>query len=560
MPRFGVIRPFVALGVIGVLLSGCLKLDAVLSVGTDNTITGDYVVAYVKDKTKQETGFGTVRQLLVSSGTATASRYDDGQYEGTKYRLENVPLTDLARFVPVTYEKRQTGAISITRDGDDFVVAGTFDFRETKPVKRTPEQQAQAEQLFQVRVKLTFPGTVESGNGTIEANTITWQIQPFVLTTLDARASALLPAPPPRPDSGISKPLVFSGGLAGVAVLIMLGMVLVMMRRRRGDRAVAQPAVAVATAADRTDFSWVVGDRRPARSAEPEPSGWGGAGAELQYGPGLGGAGSYQAGYPAGLGGGPATGATPATPWYGQQPDQVRGGFGPPSGAVPMASPYGPPSGAVPRTDSPVGSQYGPPGAPRAEPYGPPTGPVPRAEPPVGGPYGPPSGAMPVLDGGGAGPGPAPRAEQYGPPSGAVPAFDDSAGGYGPVPPAGGPYGPPSGPAPRPELPMQSGYGPHPGPVPGPANWPDVPAGQPAGGPVGGLDSPPGARFSSQGGPGGAPANGYGPPAAFRSAPGSRRPGDAGDVGDPVDPSWPPTPAAAAEQPPRSLPPSGSDR
>jgi hypothetical protein len=532
MPRFGTVRPFLLLVVIGVLLSGCLKLDATLTVNTDNTISGDYVVAYVKDKNKQDTGFATVRQLLVSSGTATANRYDDGQYEGTKYHLENVPLADLARFVPVTYEKRQTGAITITRDGDDYVVAGTFDFRETKPVKRTPEQQQQAEQLFQVRVKLTFPGTVESGSGTIQNNTITWQIQPFVLTTLDARASAVPPAPPPRPESGISKPLLFSGGLAGVAVLIMLGMVLVMMRRRRAAQAVAQPAVAtaaVAAGADPSDFSWVVGDRRPARPTEPEPSGW--AGTEVRYGPGLGGPNT-----------GPATGPTPAVgpPWYGQQPDPA-GGFGPPSGPVPaVGSQYGPPSGPVPAMDGGFG-----PVPPAAGPYGPPSGPVPA----VGNhPYGPADAGFGSVP---------PAGNPYGPPSGAVPRVE---------PPT---YGPPTGPVPRPDLPMQASYGPHPGPVPGPANWPDAPTTTPppASSPIPGLDSPPGARYSShRGGPAGPPpwpeqaapaANGEGPPAPFRPAPGTRPPDE---LAEPGEPSWPPTPAAAVEQPPRSRPPSGADR
>src|SRR5260370_5161451 len=148
-------------------LSGCLKRAARLTVRSDNTISGDYVVAYLKSAAKPSTGFGVARQLLVSRGSATASKYDDGQYTGTKYMLSGVALSDLAGFSAVVVNNRPTGTIAITREGSDFVVSGSFDFRDPKPIHRTPAQVRQAQDAVPVRGQPPLPGNVEAPAGTV---------------------------------------------------------------------------------------------------------------------------------------------------------------------------------------------------------------------------------------------------------------------------------------------------------------------------------------------------------------------------------------------------------
>jgi hypothetical protein len=385
------VRPLVLFCLLGFLLSGCLKLDATLTVGPDNTITGEYVVAYKKDPNRPDTGLGTVRELLVSKGTATASRYDDGDYDGTRYRLEGVPLEDLARFVPVTYDRRQTGSIQITRDGEDFLVAGTFDFREAKPTRRTVEQQRQAEDLFKVRVRLTFPGTVESGNGTIEGNTITWQMNPFVLTTLQARASAIPPPAAAAPASPVNAAMLLALGGGGLALIILLGLGLWALRRRGRERS-APPAMAVESA-DPADFAWVVGDRRQPPQ-QPAHESWAGAPADLRYGPGLGGP-SAEHRYTSGLDAPGAGVPGPGMPGSGAQggggPGMGAPGLGTPIGQVSWyGQPLGPSSEPPARADVPAVNGYGPPAQFRPQ-QGPSAPAGPSGPPGPAGPPGPPS-------------------------------------------------------------------------------------------------------------------------------------------------------------------------
>lgn len=249
-----------------VLLAGCLKLDADLTIGSDDTVTGTYVVAYKKNPDVQQPGLQTARPLLVRSGSADARPYDDGQYLGTRYELRGVPFADLAAFTAVSVQGRQTGTIQLVRDGDDVLVAGTFDFRETSSVKRTPQQEADARRLFTVRVTLTFPGDVQTSNGTTDGRSVTWDMPPFQRTLLEARAGAVAPAAEQvsfgRPANAARYTLWGGIGLAVIALL--LGLLLLVRRMRRPEPEPVAP--------EATDFDWVLGERRPAPAGRREES------------------------------------------------------------------------------------------------------------------------------------------------------------------------------------------------------------------------------------------------------------------------------------------------
>ncbi len=174
-----------------------------------------------------------------------------------------MPFADLAGFRAVSVQGRQTGTLQLTRDGEDVLVAGTFDFSEPASVSRTPQQRAEAEQLFSVRVRLTFPGDVRSANAPIEGRTVTWDIQPFVRTTLQARAGAVAPAPVAADGSRVV-PVAL---LAGLVLVLLVAAGMLLARRRRRRRPPPQPVGAVA---DPTDISWVLGRPPPPRRPGPD--------------------------------------------------------------------------------------------------------------------------------------------------------------------------------------------------------------------------------------------------------------------------------------------------
>jgi hypothetical protein len=421
----------VLLCLLAVLLSGCVKLNANLRIGTDDTVTGDYVVAYQKDPKRPAAGLQTVRELLVSRGTATATKYDDGRYAGWTYHLRGVPVGDLAEFAAVAYENRQTGTIEISRSGDEFVVDGMFDFRETHPVNRTPEQQREASRGFQVRITLTFPGDVVDANGLIDGRTVTWQPQPFALSRLQARAAAVPPAPPPVRERSVLPAYFLAAGIVLGGLTAVLALV-ALLRRLLARREVSQLAPAEAIGADPSDFSWVVGEPpEPRRTTRPGPPDR----PERESPPGPGGPQPDQEVW-----------QRPVEPWYGS---------GHPPWTYPPPSPYPPPF-----------------------PYRPPF-PAPGAEP--GPPFQPGSPAPWLPDGAGwsgtapADPDAAPWAASTGPGPGPGP---------GPSPGAGSPSGPvPAVPPGAPEEPSTAGSGHN-----------DVPAprgdGAPAPGAASGNDRP----------------------------------------------------------------------
>jgi hypothetical protein len=253
------------LGLLGLavllVLSGCLKLDADLAVAADDTVSGRYVVAYLKDPARPASGLAPPRELLVSRGSAESRRYDDGTYAGIEYQLRGVSFFDLAAFAAAQQQGRPTGTLRLARDDDDVTLTGVFDFRETPPVNQTPQQREAAERTFSVLVRLTFPGEVYAANGRVEGRSVTWDVRPFELTTLTARANALPPAPPSAAGRAATTAMV-GAGAGGLAVLLLA----VMRRRRRRRR-----AALAADPADAADFGWVIGERPRSPSEPPRP-------------------------------------------------------------------------------------------------------------------------------------------------------------------------------------------------------------------------------------------------------------------------------------------------
>lgn len=166
-------------------LSGCLRFTADLTVSQENTVTGAYVVA-VPTGTGESLGMSdkeVAQELWADTdlgdglSNATIDGYREGEWSGVVVRFTDEPLS---AFAPTS------DRWGITRQGDTFVVSGVMSG------SSLTEDEAQAGQTApDVRVSLTFPGSVTSSNGEVRGRTVTW-----VITEENAPLSATADAQP----------------------------------------------------------------------------------------------------------------------------------------------------------------------------------------------------------------------------------------------------------------------------------------------------------------------------------------------------------------------------
>ncbi len=227
-----------AVGVLTVLMTGCLKLDMDLQVSPDNTVSGSVIFAV--DKQLLELTGGSFEDAVAGESPLPAGidvkteDYEDDNFVGQKYEFDGVPLE--AFNTPDDPE-----ALNIVREGDTFEVSGVLDMSngDTTGLGDVTQEVANS---AEIRVSITFPGPVESGSGEIDGNTVTWTPTLGERTELTAVASAI--------ESGGGGTLWLI--LGGVAILVVLVVVAVGVSRRgkgRGE-AVAAAGDADAPAAD----------------------------------------------------------------------------------------------------------------------------------------------------------------------------------------------------------------------------------------------------------------------------------------------------------------------
>jgi len=220
---------FVAVG-----LTGCIKMDMQLDLQSDNTVDGTMIFA-ISSEVAQMAGQdpATLAEQLsgetfdFSEGANVQSEpYDDGEYIGTTTTFEGEPLE--------TFGAGQDESMSVVRDGDEFVVSGTFDMTEAA---MGAESMPGLGDSFDIKIAMTFPGKVTEHNGDLSGNTVTWTPVYGEVNEFSARASAI-----DGGGGGLSLPLLI-GIIA--AALIVLGLVLfLVLRSRKGG----QPAAAAASA------------------------------------------------------------------------------------------------------------------------------------------------------------------------------------------------------------------------------------------------------------------------------------------------------------------------
>ena len=157
-----------------VTLAGCFKGKVDLTLNSDNTIDGTMVIA-IQSGLGESLGMSDDDILGEMTGDvsdefdgAKVEDYDKDGFIGKKYTFENQPLD--------AFQGDSDGSdISITREGDTFIVDGTWS---TDDAGTDTEGMDPAALGASFTFSVTFPGGVTDSNGTVsdDGNTVTWDL------------------------------------------------------------------------------------------------------------------------------------------------------------------------------------------------------------------------------------------------------------------------------------------------------------------------------------------------------------------------------------------------
>ena len=213
------------------MLSACFKLDMQLKLQSDNTVDGSVIIAVARDQAQLLGGEQALRQTLQSradgifadapqQGSYEQRDYEDADWIGTESVFSGVPIDQ--------FGSGDTGDLSITRDGDEFVVEGSVDLSTDSEDETTQKLLDTAD----LQIAITFPGDVSEANGQIDGKTVRWRPKAGDVLDISARGSAV---------SGTNWALIIA--IAALVALVVIGIVLLMkVRGREVDRDVPPPS------------------------------------------------------------------------------------------------------------------------------------------------------------------------------------------------------------------------------------------------------------------------------------------------------------------------------
>jgi hypothetical protein len=203
-----------------VALTGCMRLDYNLTVASDETVSGDIVVAFSTDALAQMgVGFEELwTQMeaqdrfadLASGQYGTLADYNESEFVGKSAKLVDMPLDAFngnERRFSITIERTQEG---YTLDALlDLALSSSSSAIPTAGAGGTPPE---------LKIQVTFPGKVLETNGTASGNTVTFSPQMGIANSMEATAEAAPGDPPPEPSPSASSASASSSGEASPSV------------------------------------------------------------------------------------------------------------------------------------------------------------------------------------------------------------------------------------------------------------------------------------------------------------------------------------------------------
>jgi len=166
-----------------------MKVDLDMTLSEDDTVSGSMIMA-VSNGLAETMGMEPGELWDQAGGElaqgapegATQEPYSDDDYTGTKYTFTDTPISDISG---------DGGEdLTITRDGDEYVVDGTMDLSEgADQIEQLPQN---VQDAFDVQISITFPGAVSdvSDSGQVDGNTVTWTPAIGENTEIHARGAA----------------------------------------------------------------------------------------------------------------------------------------------------------------------------------------------------------------------------------------------------------------------------------------------------------------------------------------------------------------------------------
>lgn len=198
------------------VLTGCVKLDGVVTISQQDTFSGEATVAVGRawSEGNGEDPYALQRILEEEIG-ATADEgistepYEDSEYIGATLTFTDVPIERI--------EDATTGALVITAEEGGHVVAGRFDDLDVTAGEGGDEVPTP----WVIDLSVTFPDAVTDHDGTLVGRTVSWDLEPGQDELFATSAG-----------SGFSLPIPLPVLLFGL-LLVGTGVWLLVSRRRR---------------------------------------------------------------------------------------------------------------------------------------------------------------------------------------------------------------------------------------------------------------------------------------------------------------------------------------
>jgi len=329
-------------GLAAVLLTGCVKMQADFVINSDDTFDASIVMAYSDsalesmaamsgmsiEEAKQQIGLDSqIADIESEFGSdAKVEPYSEGGYSGSKVSFKGQPLSELGKGTG-------DGDLTITREGDKFILNGSFDASDMGGMEDMPD--LGEEMTPKIVFTFAFPGKVTSSTGKVSGNKVTFDIVIGQVNDIQAEAGAKGSGgggggSAASGSDDKSSPLMLILIIAGAVLVIAVVVIVIVMASSKKKKKAADAAPAA-----------------PGAMGYPPP---------VQPGP---------------YGQPPAQGYAPpaAPPAQGYAPPAAPPAQGFPPPQDPYGQPPAPPAQGFPPPQAPYGQPPAPPAAP-ADPYG----------------------------------------------------------------------------------------------------------------------------------------------------------------------------------------------